>query len=92
MLTDSELEVNPERKPRYYEELGRAHDDLLRCKDCQALLTFETIAKMGCCDKCGNKRMIEVTILNEQEMADIKAGVIDFADRDKFLAEFEAVA
>jgi hypothetical protein len=90
MLT--ELESSTERKPRYYEALGKAHDDLLRCKDCQALVTFETITKMGCCDKCGNKRMIEITILSEKEMDDIKSGVINFADKDKFLAEFEAVA
>ena len=78
--------------PRYYEALGRGHDDLMRCKDCQALVTFETITKIGCCDKCGNKRFVEITLLSEDEMAKIKSGAIEFANRDEFIAEFEAVA
>ena len=81
-----------ERKERYYVAEGRGHDDLLRCKDCQALVTFAVISKLGSCDKCGNKRFTEITLLNEQEQAAIQNGEIDFPDRDKFLAEFSAVA
>lgn len=35
------------RKERYYVAEGRAHDYLLRCKDCQALVTFEVLSKVG---------------------------------------------
>ena len=75
----------------YYEELGRAHDYLMRCKDCQALVTFQVITQIGCCDKCGNKKFIEITLLQESEMEAIAKGDIDFPDRDKFMAEFHGV-
>ena len=78
-------------RERYYVDEGRGHDYLLRCKDCKALVTFEVIQKLGCCDKCGNKRFTEITLLADQEMSDIKSGVIDFKDRDLFLAEFSPV-
>ena len=80
-----------ETQTRYYEELGRGHDDLLRCKDCQALVTFATIQKLGMCGKCGNKRFTEITLLSEQEEAAIRTGEITFQDSDKFLAEFSGV-
>jgi hypothetical protein len=77
--------------PRYYESLGRAHDYLMRCKDCQRLVVFSVLSKLGCCDGCGTRKMAEITILSEQEMADIKSGAIDFPDRDLFLKEFNPV-
>ena len=77
--------------PRYYEALGRAHDYLLRCRDCQKLVTFATLTKLGCCDKCGTRKLSEITILSEQEMADIRSGVIEFPDSDLFLKEFNPV-
>lgn len=79
------------RQPNYYEELGQAHDDLLRCKDCQSLVTFNTIKRIGSCDKCGNKRFTEITLLTQAEMDLIQSGAIDFPHRDKFLAEFSGV-
>ena len=75
------------KRPRYYEDLGQAHDDLMRCKDCQALVTYAVITKLGMCT-CGNKRFSEITMLSQEEMDDIKSGKIDFPHRDKFLAEF----
>ena len=72
----------------YYVDEGKSHDDLLRCKDCQALVTFQVITKLGMCDQCGNKRFTEITLLTEREMEDIASGKIDFPSRDKFMAEF----
>lgn len=92
MLNDREQNAAMGRQLNYYEDLGRAHDCLLRCKDCKALVTYQTITKLGSCDKCGNKRFVEITLLSEQEMADIQSGVIDFPARDKFLKEFTPVA
>lgn len=76
---------------RYYDDLGRGHDYLMRCKDCRALVTFETIRNLGCCNLCGNRRFGEITILSEKEMADIQSGAIIFPDSDKFMAEFKGV-
>lgn len=80
------------RQERYYVAEGRGHDNLLRCKDCQGLVTFEVIGKMGCCDKCGNKRFNEITMLTGEEMASIQDGTIDFPDREKFIKEFAGVS
>ena len=80
-----------ERIPRYYEQLGRSHDYLMRCKDCKALVPFAIIESLSCCDQCGNKRFSEITLLNDKEMADIQSGVIDFPDRELFLKEFSPV-
>lgn len=77
---------------RYYTDLGRAHDCLLRCKDCQSLVTYATIQSIGACQTCGNKRFSEITLLSETEMEAIANGTIDFPDRDKFMAEFHGVA
>lgn len=79
------------KRPRYYEDLGQAHDNLMRCKDCQALVTYAVITKLGSCDKCGNKRFSEITLLTQEEMDDIRSGKIDFEYRDKFLAEFNGI-
>jgi hypothetical protein len=78
-------------RERYYEDEGRAHDYLMRCHACQGLVTFDVIKKLGSCDKCGNKRFIEITLLKQEEMDDIVSGKIDFVDREAFLAEFAAV-
>lgn len=89
MLTNKE--VNSINMPRYYEDLGRGHDCLMRCKDCQGLVTYAVITKLGSCDQCGNKRFTEITLLTEKEMEAIATGAIDFPDRDKFMAEFRGV-
>ena len=78
-------------RERYYVDEGRGHDDLLRCKDCQKLVTYQVITQIGCCDKCGNRRFTEITLLNDEEMAAIQSGAIDFPYRELFLAEFSAV-
>lgn len=74
---------------RYYVALGRACDWLLRCKDCRSLVTSGDISTRGGC-VCGNRRFSEITLLSEQEHADIVAGVIDFPHREDFLREFAA--
>lgn len=89
-LTNEELNMKMER-PAYYEDLGRGHDNILRCKDCQKLVTYEVITKIGMCDGCGNRKFTEIKLLNEKEMEEIKSGAIDFPDRDRFLAEFAGV-
>lgn len=77
--------------PRYYEDKGRAHDFLMRCKACQKLVTFEVLTKLGCCDRCGTRKFIEITILSEEELRSIQDGTITFPDSDLFLKEFSPV-
>lgn len=79
-------------RERYYVAEGRAHDYLMRCKDCQKLVTFAVITKLGSCDGCGNKRFTEITLMTEDEMNSLTDGTIDFPDKDQFLAEFAGVA
>jgi hypothetical protein len=74
---------------RYYTALNRACDWILRCKDCQKLVTSATIGKIGSCP-CGNRRFAEITMLNQEEHDLIASGVIDFPHRDEFLKEFAA--
>ena len=82
-------EQNAGRVPRYYEDLGMAHDYVVRCKDCQKILLFEVISSIGCCDNCGNKRYAEITTLTDAEQELMKT--LDFPHKEKFLAEFKTV-
>jgi hypothetical protein len=78
-------------KDPYYVGMGQGHDNILRCKDCQALVTIETIQLRGMCDKCGNGKFGEIRLLNQEEMDNIRSGKIDFPARERFLAEFAGV-
>lgn len=77
------------RETRYYTDLGLGCDALLRCKDCRSLVTKDTLTRLGSC-ACGCRRVVEITTLTEDEMAQIQSGAIDFPHRDLFLAEFSA--
>lgn len=81
--------VNKKWTPRYYENLGMAHDCLMRCKDCQKLVPYSAITKIGCCDGCGNKRFTEITLLTEVEMEAVKT--MDFPYKEQFIKEFAGV-
>ena len=80
--------VGAGEETRYYNKLNRASDFILRCKDCRALVTRETIGKIGSC-QCGNKRFAEITTLNDAEMVQVSA--LDFPYKAEFLAEFSPV-
>lgn len=73
---------------RYYTELGRAHDCLLRCKDCKKLITYDSLVKLGSCKFCGNRRVVEVEGLTAWEWLKVRLGFIRFPDRSLFLQEF----
>lgn len=61
------------------------NDPVVRCTDCQAIVTRDDIRKFGMCPKCGTRRMRNVVVLNAKEMQDLKNADVDPA----FLAEFE---
>ena len=59
---------------------------VLRCDSCQALVRRETVRSLGSCDKCGNRRMRNLTLFNESEKEQLLAwGLHDF------VAEFGVV-
>ena len=78
----------PEIESRYYIEKGRAHDMLLRCKDCKRLVTHEALCRNGQCPKCGNRRVSEIISLSMWEWLRIRCGLLQFKDRRLFLKEF----
>lgn len=61
-------------------------DPVLRCDSCQALLRRKTLHKFGACNKCGNKRMRNLTVFNDEE----KAQMEEWGFQD-FVNEYEAV-
>lgn len=78
------------RRERYYVDLGRAHDYLMRCKDCRRLVLFSKLQSFGSCS-CGNKRVAEITTLTFWEWVRIRFGLLRFPDSEKFLKEFAHV-
>lgn len=61
-------------------------DPVFRCDSCHTLVRLETLHKLGTCSKCGNKRVRNVTIFNDEE----KAQMLKWGFND-FVAEFEEV-
>jgi len=56
-------------------------DPVLRCDSCQKLVRRITLHKLGCCNHCGNKRMRNLTIFNDEEKAKMEAwGFEDFVN------------
>lgn len=87
------VEEAERRRPRhrpYYEDLGRSHDMILRCKDCRRLVTYDEIQRGGCCPHCSNRRLLEVRSLSVWEWFKIRVGLVRFPDRKLFLAEFKS--
>ena len=72
----------------YYEDLGKSHDDLLRCKDCRRLVLYQNLIHDGHCPKCGCRRMSEITTLTVFEWLRIRLGLLSFPYRQEFLKEF----
>jgi hypothetical protein len=73
---------------RYYVDLGQACDAVVRCKDCQSLVTHAIIQRRGCCPRCGGRRMMEITTLSLWEWLRMQLGLFRFPYRRQFLAEF----
>ncbi len=62
-------------------------EPVLRCDSCQALVRRTTLRQFGSCNKCGNRRVRNLVLFNDEEKAQMdKWGFADFT------AEFEGVA
>jgi hypothetical protein len=59
---------------------------VIRCDSCHALVRRSTIHAVGACDKCGNRRMRNLTVFNEEEKKQMEAWGLH-----EFVAEFGAV-
>lgn len=46
---------------------GAFSDPVVRCDSCQALVKRTTIHSLGACHECGNRRMRNLTVFNEEE-------------------------
>lgn len=87
-LPDTVVSIGNERETRYYHGSGQAHDHLLRCADCKALVPLTTLKSLGCCT-CGCKRVKEITTLSDAEQ--ILVAELDFPHKAEFLQEFAPV-
>jgi len=65
---------------------GEFLDPVVRCDSCQALIKRTTLRKVGSCDKCGNKRMRNLTVFNEDEKAQMEGWGFQ-----EFVAQYEEV-
>lgn len=61
-------------------------DPVVRCDSCTKLVKAGLLKKLGACPNCGNKRVRNVTIFNEEE----KEQLTEWGFHD-FLKEFEGV-
>jgi DNA-directed RNA polymerase subunit RPC12/RpoP len=61
-------------------------DPVYRCDSCQKIITLDILHKIGCCNHCGNKRVRNVTVFDENEMNQMKSWGLD-----EFLAGFECI-
>jgi Zn finger protein HypA/HybF involved in hydrogenase expression len=60
-------------------------DPVFRCDSCHKLVLLETLHKVGACPKCGNKRMRNVTVFDNDEKAqmekwNLQAFLSDFSE------------
>jgi Zn finger protein HypA/HybF involved in hydrogenase expression len=62
-------------------------DPVLRCDSCQALVKRTTLHKIGSCPKCGNKRVRNLTVFNDEE----RTQMLDWGF-DAFVDEYEVVS
>jgi len=67
-------------------EQGAFTDPVVRCDSCVKIIKASDLRRLGSCSKCGNKRVRDVTIFNEEERDEMKAWGFD-----DFLAGFEVV-
>ena len=62
-------------------------DPVLRCDSCQKLVKRTTLHKFGSCNKCGNKRVRNLTVFNDEEKSQMEEWGFH-----EFVSEYGAVA
>lgn len=61
------------------EKKGEFNDPVVRCTECQRMITRQEIQEHGGCPGCGCRRVRNVLVLNDDEMARVKAEWPEFA-------------
>lgn len=62
-------------------------DPVVRCMACGQLLLMASLKRLGCCHKCGNKRVTNVRTLSGEEMEKLREKGVS----ENFLKLFEEV-
>jgi len=70
-----------------YDKDQPMQDPVLRCDSCQKMLLTSEVLGIGMCPECGNRRMRNVVIMNEEEQKQAEKWGLD----PKFMARFEPV-
>lgn len=67
-------------------------DPIVRCMSCSQLMLVGSIAKTGCCPKCGNKRVTDVRTLTDDELKRLRTERMrEKGVTEEFLSEFQEV-
>jgi DNA-directed RNA polymerase subunit RPC12/RpoP len=65
-------------------------DPVFRCDSCHRLVLLTSIHKIGTCPRCGNKRVRNVTVFDDQERAQmVNWGLVDFVNQFSEVADAE---
>ena len=70
-----------------YDPKGSFCDPVVRCFRCHTVLRTEQLLRLGVCSKCGGRKVSNVTILNEEELEQIKKWDLD----PEYIAEWGSV-
>lgn len=63
------------------------NDPVLRCDACQKLIKMEDVKNIGLCRHCGNRRVRNLTVFNEEE----RAQMVEWGIDESFISQFEGV-
>ena len=68
-----------------YDKDSAFADPVLRCDSCSAIVLAQDLRDKGCCLKCGNRKVRNLQVFNEEEHKQMLAWNID----PEFIGQFE---
>jgi rRNA maturation endonuclease Nob1 len=68
-----------------YSKDGDFTDPVVRCDACSKITLTRELKRIGCCPTCGNRKVRNLLVFNEQELAQMKDWGVD----PDFIAVFE---
>lgn len=91
-MTEDERQNLLKRDKSRYSKDGAFSDPVVRCDGCHKLVRIEAIKNVGCCPNCGNKRVRNVLVFNQEELEQLKEWKIDTEFISLFESKQEATA
>ena len=79
----------PEPAGIKYSKDGPFTEPVVRCYGCQKLALVATIKQVGMCPHCGNTRLTNVRVMQDDEAAQVRQWIADGQCDPDWLAEFE---